>query len=176
MQAICDVRAAINTCLPHAPPAGLGHHWPWYRLPGPMAFSGAGRAVAVETRGRPLFSVPSTRLPTHRARSPDRALHVSACVFDAPVAKSSNGGARRRRLSGIRQQSMLHLGCHRPRRQATQHAQACRSRALARRNTGCAASPGRDDSIAVRRDGSAAIRGRTQRPARAAASDRQQSG
>jgi hypothetical protein len=30
----------ISTCLPHAPPAGNGHHWPWYRLPGPMAFVG----------------------------------------------------------------------------------------------------------------------------------------
>jgi hypothetical protein len=31
----------ITTCLPHAPPVGNGHHWPWYRLPGPMAFRGA---------------------------------------------------------------------------------------------------------------------------------------
>ena len=24
--------SSINTCLPHAPPAGIGHHWPWHRL------------------------------------------------------------------------------------------------------------------------------------------------
>ena len=36
----------ITTCLPHAPPAGNGHHWPWYRLPGPMAFLGCGSGTA----------------------------------------------------------------------------------------------------------------------------------
>jgi hypothetical protein len=30
----------IDACLPHAPLAVVGHHWPWYRVPGPFAFSG----------------------------------------------------------------------------------------------------------------------------------------
>jgi hypothetical protein len=38
----------------------IGHHWPWYRLPGPMAFWGLADAVAKSwTPGQPLSSAPS---------------------------------------------------------------------------------------------------------------------
>jgi hypothetical protein len=37
----------------------IGHHWPWYRLPGPMAFLGADHAGP--TAGQPPSFLPHTR-------------------------------------------------------------------------------------------------------------------